>query len=459
MRTLLLALSIIAISSNSIVAQKLIKNMSSDICDCLVDIKDDYKSSEPKEVLSKCFGPVMKKYEKQIKKKYGEDVFEMEANRKVYDIGIEVGKSLAADCPAYLNLFYDQIAKKNNSSSTFYDKAEELYSQGAYKEAIENYTQAISIFPENQGYYNSRGVSYFELEEYYLAISDFMSAIKIKPDFSLGHYNMAYAKHQLGDHQKALLDVKNALEFDSAYCDSYNLMGLIYDNLNESESAYLSFKAAYNCDTSNSLYANNTAYILYENEKYEDALPYFTSAILKGSDDESIYSYIGNCYNNLGMYEKAVEAHTSYIELNDKDYIGYYNRGLSLINMKNYESAISDYKLAASCDSTDSDIFYKLGQCFEQLNYSDEAEINFNKAIQMSSDNAGYYDSRASFYAGIGKYEAAIQDSKISLGLYPDDCNIYMLMSDWYKKLNELEKSEESLKKAFELGCENTKAE
>jgi tetratricopeptide (TPR) repeat protein len=194
LRTIFLVVFIIFISSKAIVAQKLIRSMASDICDCLNDIKDDYKSSEPKEVLGKCFSPVMAKYEKQIRKKYGEDVFETTQNRKVYDIGIAVGKALATDCPAYFDLFYDEQEETKTASSNFFNKAEELYSQGAYKEAIENYNQAIRIDPENAGYYNSRGVSFFVQEEYYQAISDFMSAIKINPDIALAYYNIASLK-------------------------------------------------------------------------------------------------------------------------------------------------------------------------------------------------------------------------------------------------------------------------
>jgi hypothetical protein len=48
--------------------------------------------------------------------------------------------------------------------------------------------------------------------------------------------------------------------------------------------------------------------------------------------------------------------------------------------------------------------------------------------------------------------DLAIEDSKISLGLYPDDCKIYLLISEWYMKLNNTERADEAMKTALDLG-------
>jgi hypothetical protein len=49
--------------------------------------------------------------------------------------------------------------------------------------------------------------------------------------------------------------------------------------------------------------------------------------------------------------------------------------------------------------------------------------------------------------------DLAIEDSKISLGLYPDDCKIYLLISEWHMKLNNTERADEAKKTALDLGC------
>jgi len=449
-RLLFLVFSSVVLSGNVASGQKLIKKMASDVCDCVVDLKDDYKDQDPSVILQKCFTPVVAKYEAQIKKAYGANIFDADNNNQLYSIGIEVGKVMASECPAYLDLFISQ--QKN--ANTYFEAAEKAYEEGNYTEAIKSYDEAIEIDPENHEYFNSRGITYYAQGEFYQAISDFMDAIKIKPDFALGYYNIAYSKYELGDYEKALIDAKTARGMDPSYCNVNNLIGLIYNAKDLTDSAYLSFKNAFDCDSAVALYAYNTAYLLYTNREYNDAISYFNKAINLGYEDVEMYSYLGNCYNNKGLYEDALLTHTTYIDLNENDYIGYYNRGLTYKNLEQYESAIMDFNAAAIIDSTDSDIYYRLAQCNEKLDQMEEAKEMYDKAIRMYSDNAEYYDARASFHAHSGNLEHAIEDANLSLDLYPDDCNVYMDISQWYDELNQKEKSHEARKKALELGCE-----
>jgi len=450
LRLYLLVLSFIVFSGNSASGQKLIKKMASDVCDCIVDLEEAFKGKDPSVILQTCFTPVVAKYEAQIRKKYGADIFDKDNNNKLYSIGVEVGKVMASDCPAYLELFISQ----QNNAKVYYDLGDKAYKEGNYKDAIQNYNEAISIDPENHEYFNSRGIVYFVQGEYYKAISDFMDAIGLRPDFALGYYNIAYSKYELGDYEKALIDAKKSRAMDTSYCNANNLIGLIYNAMDMTDSAYLSFETAYRCDSTSSLYAFNTAYLLYTNHKYSDAIVFFNKAINLEYENADMYSYLGNCYNNLEMYEDALLTHSTYIDLNENDYVGYYNRGITFKNMKQYESAIDDFNMAALKDSTDSDIYYRLAQCNEELDNLDEAKVLYDKAIQMNSDNAEYYDARALFHAQSGLFAEAIQDSKLSLDLYPNDCNIYKEMSKWYGALNQQEKAKEAREKALELGCD-----
>lgn len=435
---------------HGVYSQKLVKKMARNVCDCIEEIKEDYLGEDPGVILQKCFGPVVAKYESQIKKNYGANVFDVDNNNQLYELGMEVGKIMASNCPVYLELFIDQLS----SAKEYFELAEGLYEQKNFTEAIKNYDEAIRIESENHEYFNSRGIAYFAQEDYYNAISDFIEAIKINPDFALGYYNLAYSKYELGDYEKALRDAKTAHSMDPSYCNANNLIGLIYNSMDNMDSAYLSFKAAYLCDSTVGLYAFNTAYLLYSSGEYKDAIRYFNKALILGYEDIQIYSHLGNCYNNLQQYEDALLTHSTYIEMNENDYVGYYNRGIAYKNMTQYTSAIEDFKNAAVRDSTDSDIWYNLAQCHLELGYVQEANKLFDKAIGMNSGNAAYYDSRAAFFASIGDYEHAIEDSNISLRLYPDDCNVHMDLSRWYMELSQKEKSEEAYKKALELGCE-----
>ena len=433
--------------------QKYIKTMADEVCDCIKDIKDEYPDADPKTLLGKCFGPSMQKHQKEIKKKLGVDVFESKDKRGIYNLGVEVGKVLATNCPDYLDLFYNQQTSKNSAAIDYYNKAQELYDKGAFDAAIENYNKALKAEPDNYQFLNSRGVAYFGKENYYLAIADFMAAARSKPDFSRAWHNSAYAKFHLGDYDNALSEVKKAIRLDTMYCDSKNLLGLVYNKLEYQDSALLAFSKAYVCDTTNAQYAFNVAYLLYEKGMNKTALTFFNKALNMGYQDLNVYNYIGNCNNEIGEYDKAIDAFSFYIDQKDDDYVGFYNRGLAYYNKENYAQAIQEFEQAAQRDSTDSDIYYQQALCYTKDGNYQKAEVFFNQAISMNADQASYFDGRAGLYDKMGQYEKAIDDSKVSLGLYPDDCHIYQLISDWYDKLNLQKKASEFHEKALQAGC------
>ena len=61
--------------------------------------------------------------------------------------------------------------------------------QGEYQEAIDDYTSAIKINPDDADAYVNRGAAYHNLGKHQEAIDDFNTAIKINPDYAKAYYN------------------------------------------------------------------------------------------------------------------------------------------------------------------------------------------------------------------------------------------------------------------------------
>lgn len=445
----------IAIASvGSAQAQKLIKKMASDACDCIVDLQEDDDGADPERFMDKCFELAFAKYEKELRKEYGDQFYDSPSEEAIYNLGVEIGKYLVSDCPDFLEMIVEQEKESDSNAAALYENGDKYYDDGNYTRAINEYDKAIRMDPENHEYLNSRGVAYYDQGKYYYAISDFINAIRCKSNFALAYYNLAYSKYNLDDNRAALKDVETSILYDPEYCGAYNLMGLIYTDMEASDSAMMAFEKAYQCDSSNSLYLFNMGYLRYSDREYELAIDQFNRALVKGYEEDNIYSYIGNSYDAVGYYDEAIEAHTKYIEAYESDYVGFYNRGLAYFHQENYERAIVDFEKSAAVDDRDSDIYFKLGQCHDNSGAADKARSFYDKAIEMNPDNAEYYDARAALFAKNGNYEQAITDSKRSLQLFPNDCHVYMSMSAWYKKLGEIENAESSRATGIEMGCE-----
>jgi tetratricopeptide (TPR) repeat protein len=451
-KTIILLVIIALNSIGALHAQKLIKKMSSDACDCISDLKED-GGGDPNAFMEKCFELAFAKYEKELRKEYGDAFYDSPTEEAIYNLGVEIGKYLVSDCPNFLDMIVEQEKESDSNAAALYEKGEKFYDEGNYTLAINEYDKAIRMDPENHEYLNSRGVAYYDQGKYYYAMSDFINAIRCKSNFALAYFNLAYSKYNLDDNRAALEDVETSILYDPEYCGAYNLMGLIYTDMESSDSAMMAFENAFQCDSSNSLYLFNMGYLRYSDREYLLAIEQFTKALKKGYDDMNIYSYIGNSYDAAGYYDEAIEAHSKYIEAYETDYVGFYNRGLAHYNNENYASAIEDFEKAAIVDDRDSDIFLKLGQCHDNSGAAEEARRFYDKAIEIDPDNAAYYDARAALSAKNGNYEQAISDSRKSLQLYPNDCHVYMSMSGWYKAMGDTENADSARKTGLEMGC------
>lgn len=73
------------------------------------------------------------------------------------------------------------------NAEEYYNLGNNCYNAEDYKEAIEYYTKAIELNPNNEDYYTDRADCYKELGKWKEAISDYSEAIKIDSDW-WGYY-------------------------------------------------------------------------------------------------------------------------------------------------------------------------------------------------------------------------------------------------------------------------------
>ena len=81
---------------------------------------------------------------------------------------------------------------------------------GDYKNAIQDYDQALNLAPSNSEVYYNRGVAYFSINRPQNAIADFNQAIALQPEMAEAYGNRGLIRLNLGDHQGALADYEEA---------------------------------------------------------------------------------------------------------------------------------------------------------------------------------------------------------------------------------------------------------
>ena len=99
----------------------------------------------------------------------------------------------------------------NNLGLTYYWK-------GCNEEAINNYTEAIKLYPDNKLFYFNRALALYAIGEYECAISDYDVALELSGDDAVIYNNRGEAFASLGNYKKAIADFNKALNINP--CDA-----------------------------------------------------------------------------------------------------------------------------------------------------------------------------------------------------------------------------------------------
>jgi tetratricopeptide (TPR) repeat protein len=80
------------------------------------------------------------------------------------------------------------------------------------EEAVADYTKAIEFDPRHTRAYNNRGNAYISLGELESALRDYNTALELDPDLTLTYFNRGLLHYQLGNHEQAIADLEMYLE-------------------------------------------------------------------------------------------------------------------------------------------------------------------------------------------------------------------------------------------------------
>lgn len=105
----------------------------------------------------------------------------------------------------------DQENMPNNDSATvkaneFKEMANAFFKEQKYHEAIEYYTKAIDLDPQNAIFYGNRSFAYLKTESFGVALTDASKAVELQKSYTKAYYRRATAYMALGKFKLALRD-------------------------------------------------------------------------------------------------------------------------------------------------------------------------------------------------------------------------------------------------------------
>lgn len=195
------------------------------------------------------------------------------------------------------------------------------FNEKGYEKAIEMFSKAIELDPNNANAYKSRGCCYFDTEPD-KAIKDLTKAIELKPNYTKAYEIRAccysYRKSNL---KKAISDYLSILKYQPNHIESYLSLGHIFSDNDEYDSSIQAFSKAIELSPKSYRYYMYRGQIYLKIQDYNNAITDFFTAINSDEwDEKSVgYGFLAKIYSELTDYNKSVEFCTKAIEiLSDK---------------------------------------------------------------------------------------------------------------------------------------------
>lgn len=112
-----------------------------------------------------------------------------------------------------------------------------LLEQGKFKDAVEQFKQAIAIYPSYSVHYCNLGNALSDLKQYQEAIVQYKKAVSLSPDFATAYCNMADAMLKIRDYLGAELSCKSAIRVDPGYVPAMTNLAEVYLETNRPHDA------------------------------------------------------------------------------------------------------------------------------------------------------------------------------------------------------------------------------
>jgi len=176
-------------------------------------------------------------------------------------------------------LFREALQVTKSNDRMYHNLGTAYFQEGKIKEAFYHFDKSIKIRP-NYISLNSRGEIYARNGFYKQAIDDFSQAIQLHPAFAESYYNRGLAYDKMGDYKAAIEDFSQAIHLKNDYIHAYLNRGIVYAKMGNDQQAANDFSQAIAMEPANANAYANRAITYFSIGNYESACRDATKACM-----------------------------------------------------------------------------------------------------------------------------------------------------------------------------------
>lgn len=258
-----------------------------------------------------------------------------------------------------------------------------------------------------------------------------------------------------GNHKRAYSLLMKAIELDPTNSDAWYLAAVECQNLGFYNKAINCLRKAIKLNPQNDVFLVELYSCFELSDKLPHGIKYFNNYIDHFPYSAQAWDFLGALYFKNNEFEKAIEAHDYAIAIDDKLINAMLGKAFAYVALEKYEEALEDFQKVAELKMPDSFTLLCMGECYEQLEQYDNAEIFYRRALEENPMLVDAYSGLAIINHYKGKNKEAISFIKQAINLEPAESAFWFLLGDFYLKSGLLDKGEEAYRKVVELDPEN----
>jgi len=350
-------------------------------------------------------------------------------------------------------LWTDVIEKNENVPIAWYNRGNAKSDTANFKGAIEDYDQAIKIFPLYFNAFINRANAKTKVNDFVGAVEDLNFVISRDSTFVNAYINRAMARRSLQDYKGALDDYQVALRIQPIEPKLYISRGNVLFDMKDNHGAIRDFTKAIEIDPKMLDAYTNRAFVKKAMGDLEGAVSDYDKAIEIQPGNSELYNNRGNIRFQQERNQDAIADYGRSMKADPKNWLAYKNRGAIYFTLKDYPPALNDYSEAIRINPKLADLYYTRALIKKEINDMPGSTIDYKKAVELDanfgtefySKNLGLkpvqttppyeqYNKEAQVLDLQGKYQEAIVLFKKALSLKTDYAEAWFNIGNTYGK-------------------------
>nr|PZN85094.1 MAG: hypothetical protein DIU57_07405 [Pseudomonadota bacterium] len=320
---------------------------------------------------------------------------------------------------AYSEALQDQDLAPDRRAAILNDRGVANSRLGRHKAALDDFNQAVRLFPEYAPVYNNRANTLLALGLVEEAIKDLNRAIVLAPGYAAAYNNRASALLKLGRPEEAALDYTRAIRLAPQSAASLTGRGQALLAQGRPYSALTDFRRAIALDGRSAAAHRAQARAAMQVGHFEDAIENLSRAIALEPENAELHIDRGEAYRFAENTPSALRDFNRALEIDPQSARALAGRALALAKTASFEEAEADLAAAIEIDPRSAEAFAYRAWLYKQTGQPELGLREVEKALTISKDNPDVYWAKGEVEHALGQRDDAIESFRTALRLMP----------------------------------------